>query len=867
MDLIDQVETLEHDQFFRTMVRISQAATRTNLYVRGQAVDPVVIKLNSKAIPGLGEPIPAVETFVFSPIVEGIHLRSSLVARGGIRYSDRKDDYRLEVLGLMKAQAVKNAVIVPHGAKGGFVVRGSASDDATIKECYDTYIEGLLAITDNIVSGSVVHPPIGPIYDGEDPYLVVAADKGTATFSDRANALAIKHDFWLGDAFASGGSAGYDHKAMGIRAKGAWISVRHHFASLGIDPELDPIYVVGIGDMSGDVFGNGLLLSGSIHLVAAFDHRDIFIDPDPDPHSSFEERLRLFRLERSSWKDYNQDLISSGGGVFSRATKSIELGPQAAAVLGAEARSYSPTELIKTILSAPVDLLWNGGIGTYIRASDETNADIGDKTNDPLRVAASEVRARVIGEGGNLGLSQLARVELARRGVLLNTDAIDNSAGVDTSDHEVNLKILFQHCDSLRSLDRDKLLSSLSHDVEALVLADNNWQNWTLSIAMSEFEEMRGAYEEFVSMLERVAGLDREVEFIPSKVQILQGYILSRPELSVLLAYEKLRVKSELGAHHIEAVPLLSKAALHYFPAELLASIAGEIAAHPLWPQLVANYVANHIVNVAGPTYLMRSVEESGLSLSEVAQCFLEADEVFTTSDVLSAIMSRRGVPFEELLDGFIRTVRFHERATRWLMRDASRNTDIDTAYYHSATQRLTAVFPAVLPPRYRKRFETASERFAPPSGEGDIFALARLAPFATSIMEISRLALEYLDSDVAELARLYFEIGEALAIPELLGSASQLPRRSSWERQVRISVRDDVDSVHTQAFHRVMSEGGPHGTHPRMQLYRNFGAGEVFGWLGDAATNAEGSPMGESDRLAMLVVATRRLRATVENS
>ena len=867
LHLVDKVEKLEHDQFFRMLIRVVEAVLRTNLYVRDQAGDAVAIKLNSKEVPGLGEPVPAVETFVFSPLVEGIHLRSSLVARGGIRYSDRKDDYRLEILSLMKAQAVKNAVIVPNGAKGGFVVRGLAADEVTVKKCYDTFISALLSITDNIVDGSVSHPEIGPIYDGDDPYLVVAADKGTATFSDRANALAGVRKFWLGDAFASGGSSGYDHKEMGITAKGAWTSVRHHFARLGIDPEVDPIYTVGIGDMSGDVFGNGMLLSRTLHLIAAFDHRDIFIDPDPDPDVSFDERLRLFVLPHSSWKDYSSGLISQGGAVYSRSLKAIELSSEASAALGAEAGSYSPTELIRTILAARVDLIWNGGIGTYIRATSESNAEIGDKTNDQLRVAADSIRAKVIGEGGNLGLSQLARVELSRNGVLVNTDAIDNSAGVDTSDHEVNLKILYQHAASLADQDRAKLLNSLTGEVEKLVLADNLWQNWTLSMASSEFDEMRGAYVEFVSMLERDAGLDRGVEFIPSDTEMLAGYTLSRPELSVLLGYEKLRVKSVLGSAGIEQIPLLSGASISYFPDQLRESIKSEVSTHPLWCQLVANFVANRVLNVAGPTYFMRSTEESGLSLVEVAKCFIEADQIFGTSEVLWAIMTDRNLEFSDLLKGFVATVRCHERVTRWLMRDAARNIAIELDYYRSTTQKLMANFPEVLSFRYFDRYQSESSRLAQFSQSDDILAMARLASFATSLMEIAHLALDFKDHEVFELAKSYFAVGEALAMPELLESARHLPRRSSWDRQVRISVRDDLDSVHVQAFCRIMSERDGGARERRLELYSDFGAGMIRQWIKAADSTMVGRVLLDSDRLAMLVVATRKLRAMVENS
>ena len=479
-------------------------------------------KLDPNLVPDVPLPRPMFETYVYSPRVEGLHLRASRVARGGLRWSDRPEDYRTEILGLMKAQAVKNAVIVPGGAKGGFVVKSPPAGDLDAVQaegiaCYQTFVRGLLDLADNLVGGEVVPPARVVRRDGDDPYLVVAADKGTATFSDIANAISEEYGFWLGDAFASGGSSGYDHKAMGITARGAWVSVRRHFRALGIDADTAPLEVVGIGDMSGDVFGNGLLLSERLKLVAAFDHRDVFLDPSPDPEISFQERKRLFGLRRSAWADYDPALISEGGGVFSRSAKVVPISPPVQAVLGIEDDVLRPDQLVKAILRAPVDLLWNGGIGTYVKSSEETNADAGDKANDDVRISAPELRCRVVGEGGNLGFTQRGRIEFALGGGRINTDAIDNSAGVDTSDHEVNIKILLGQVIADGAMTRrqlDELLAEMVDDVAAHVLEDNEAQTRALYNAASQALSMVDVYARVLAALER-GGLNRSSSSCP----------------------------------------------------------------------------------------------------------------------------------------------------------------------------------------------------------------------------------------------------------------------------------------------------------------------------------------------------------------
>ncbi|HEU5447373.1 MAG TPA: NAD-glutamate dehydrogenase domain-containing protein, partial [Acidimicrobiia bacterium] len=554
---IDAVASLDEDRILRSFLALVQATLRTNWFRRTDAGHPVAFKFDPAQVPDLPLPRPRYEIWVCSPRVEGVHLRGGRVSRGGLRWSDRKEDFRTEVLGLMKAQMVKNAVIVPVGAKGGFVMkRPPVLGDrdavaAEVEACYREFVSGLLDVTDNIVGGEVAHPPAVHTYDGDDPYLVVAADKGTATFSDLANSIAADYGFWLGDAFASGGSSGYDHKKMGITAKGAWESVKHHFRDLGINAETAPITVVGIGDMSGDVFGNGLLCSRSLKLVAAFDHRHIFIDPDPDAAASGAERERLFKMARSTWADYDPEVISAGGGVFPRTAKLIPLSPEMRAALDLDAEAVRPADLIKAILRAPVDLLWNGGIGTYVKASTETNGDVGDKANDAVRIDASELRVRVVGEGGNLGFTQRGRIEFALAGGHINTDAIDNSGGVDCSDHEVNIKILLDAVvadGEMTVRQRDRLLAEMADEVAAIVLRDNYDQTGALATARAQAAPMVDVHARYLRRLETDAGLDRAIEFLPSDEVLAQrrsgGGGLTSPEFAVLLAYTKLDLSS-----------------------------------------------------------------------------------------------------------------------------------------------------------------------------------------------------------------------------------------------------------------------------------------------------------------------------------
>ncbi|TQL69687.1 glutamate dehydrogenase (NAD) [Nocardioides albertanoniae] len=603
IEALDDVASLDHDRILRSYVTHILATMRTNYYL-GQPF--LSLKFDPHQLPDLPLPRPAHEIFVYSPDVEGVHLRFDAVARGGLRWSDRRDDFRTEVLGLAKAQQVKNTVIVPGGAKGGFVAKGVPGPDA-----YVTFLRGLLDITDNRVEGEIVPPADVVRHDGDDAYLVVAADKGTATFSDLANSVAAEYDFWLGDAFASGGSAGYDHKAMGITSRGAWVSVQHHFKALGIDPQVDEITAVGVGDMSGDVFGNGMLRSDRIRLVAAFDHRHIFIDPTPDAAVGFRERTRLFETPRSTWESYDTSLISAGGGVWSRQLKWVPISPEVreALGLGADVKRLTPQELISAILRAPVDLFWNGGIGTYVKASDETHADAGDHANDGVRVDAADLRVRVVGEGGNLGITQAARVEFARKGGLINTDAIDNSAGVDTSDHEVNLKILLDpevRSGALTLAERDELLEEMTDEVAALVLADNEAHNVTLTRAVASAPQLLEAYEAQIAEWVTDGLLGREVEGLPSAAEVARrleaGEGLTAPELAVVLAWTKIERGRELVAEGLPdpaTDPEMIERLVAYFPTAIRERFPQAIAAHPLRREIWATSVLNEEVNRA----------------------------------------------------------------------------------------------------------------------------------------------------------------------------------------------------------------------------------------------------------------------------
>ncbi|MFT7288169.1 MAG: glutamate dehydrogenase, partial [Halieaceae bacterium] len=727
---LDNVENLGQDRIIRQFVCVIKATVRTNFFQqddRGYSKGYFSLKLRPGDIPDIPRPVPLYEIFVYSPWVEGVHLRGGKVARGGLRWSDRLEDFRTEVLGLVKAQQVKNAVIVPVGAKGGFVakrLRPDMSRDEIHEEgvaCYQTFIRGLLDITDNRDDDRIIRPSLTVCKDDEDPYLVVAADKGTATFSDTANALSAEYGFWLGDAFASGGSVGYDHKKMGITARGAWVSVERHFREMEHNVATTDFTVVGVGDMSGDVFGNGMLLSQHIRLVAAFNHLHIFVDPDPNAQSSYLERERLFALPRSGWADYDTSLISAGGGVFSRTAKSIVIAPEIQARFAIREARLTPTELISAILRAKVDLLWNGGIGTYVKSSYETHTDVGDKANDALRIDASELRCKVLGEGGNLGITQLARAEYCLGGGRSNTDFIDNAGGVDCSDHEVNIKILLDAIvvrGDLTEKHRNQLLEGMTDAVSDLVLANNYRQVQAISLAEREARDRSGEYRRLIIALESAGRLDRALEFLPSDEALaerrIQGQGLTRPELSVLVSYSKAILKEELIESDLGKDPHLSRAVATAFPAQLLDIYPEEIAEHRLSREIMCTQVANDIVNRMGLNYVLRQRKASGASVADVARAYTAAIAIFDIVGLWSEIESLDFQIDSQLqMEMMLELIRLVKRATRWLLRNRRHHlapTATIGEFAEGGVDALVAALPELLRGRaaeqYRERVD-----------------------------------------------------------------------------------------------------------------------------------------------------------------
>src|SRR5229473_1855038 len=680
---LDAVQNLDEDRILRSFLAVIQATSRTNFFQEGKTY--LSLKLDPKRVPGLPEPRPMFEIWVYSPRVEAVHLRGGPVARGGIRWSDRMEDFRTEVLGLMKAQMVKNVVIVPVGAKGGFVVKQPPAGDreALMKEgvaCYQTFLRGLLDVTDNRVDGKVVPPRDVARHDSDDPYLVVAADKGTATFSDIANAVAAEYGFWLSDAFASGGSSGYDHKKMAITARGAWESVKRHFRELGVNTQTIDFTVAGIGDMSGDVFGNGMLLSRHIKLVAAFDHRHVFLDPSPDAEKSFKERERLFNLPRSSWADYDAKLISKGGGISPRSAKSIPLSVESQEILGIKVKALTPAELISAILKAPVDLLYNGGIGTYVKAKTQSHADVGDRANDAIRVNGAELRCGVVAEGGNLGFTQLGRIEYVLKGGRINTDAIDNSAGVSCSDHEVNIKILLSapaREGKLTGEERNALLATMTDEVAALVLRDNYFQTQSLAVSGVLAPSLLDAQERFIKSLEKAGRLNRAIEFLPNDEEFAERRAakigLTSPERAVLLAYSKIALYDELLASDVPDDPFISTALERYFPVLLRERYRTQIHAHPLRREIIATHVTNSMINRVGSTFVHRLQDETGAAAPDVVRAYLIVREAFGMVDLWRATEALDyRVPDRVQTAMVIDAGRLIVRATLWFLRNRS---------------------------------------------------------------------------------------------------------------------------------------------------------------------------------------------------
>jgi glutamate dehydrogenase len=881
---LDEVASLDQDRILRAYWGLIQATLRTNYFAEPAPPRPqapyLVVKLDAAHVPDLPAPRPAFELFVYSPRFEAVHLRFARVARGGLRWSDRREDFRTEILGLAKAQEVKNSVIVPSGSKGGFVCKQlpDPSDreayQGEVLACYRSFISAMLDVTDNLEAGQVVPPARVVRRDRDDPYLVVAADKGTATFSDTANEISKSRGFWLGDAFASGGSEGYDHKKMGITARGAWEAVEFHFQAMGIDVDQSDFTVVGIGDMSGDVFGNGMLLSKHIKLVAAFDHRHVFLDPDPEPLASFEERKRLFELERSSWADYDRSLISMGGGVWPRTAKSVPVSPEARAVLGLDASvtALSPDQLISAILRAPVDLLWNGGVGTYVKATTQTQADAGDRSNDAVRVDASQLRVRVVGEGGNLGLTQEARIEYALGGGLVNTDFIDNSAGVDTSDHEVNIKILLDGVvrdGELSAADRGRLLHEMTGEVAELVLEHNYLQNRALAAARAQAPQMLHVHARYIRKLERDNQIRRRLDVLPGEKEIAErrsaGTGLTGPEFSVLLAQTKIAAAQEVLASGLPDDPYLRRVLTDYFPRPLRERYADRMQAHRLHREIITTAVVNDMVDRSGITFAFRLNEETGASVPDIAAAWLVARHVFDLEGFWALV---------EKLDGQVDTGvqilmwlegrKLTERAARWLLHNRRPPFGIQATidYLADGVLAVGSGLPELLTGTdltgFDDRRDTLTSRGVPLDLADRVAAMVP-AYSAFDIVDIAARA----HRPVAETAEVYFDLADRLQITRLRDRITALPRDDRWNTMARGALRDDLYSAHAALAADVLQVTGPGSPEERLAAWvqRNDSAVRRA-----AQTLTE---IWETDRftVATLSVAVRAVRTLVAAS
>ena len=808
---LERVQNLGQDRIIRQFVRVIKATRRSNFFQpdeRGELKPYFSFKLAPGDIPDMPRPVPLYEIYVYSPRLEGVHLRGGKVARGGLRWSDRLEDFRTEVLGLVKAQQVKNAVIVPVGAKGGFVAKRLSADmtrdevQAEGVECYRTFIRGLLDITDNRDGDGIVRPRHVVAKDDEDPYLVVAADKGTASFSDIANALAEEYDFWLGDAFASGGSVGYDHKKMGITARGAWVSVERHFRELGINVSTTDFTVVGIGDMAGDVFGNGMLLSRHIRLLAAFNHLHIFIDPAPDAAASFAERERLFQMPRSSWEDYNAGLISSGGGIFSRQAKSIPVSTQMRATFDIPAAHVTPAELISYLLRARVDLLWNGGIGTYVKSGRETHMDVGDKTNDTLRVNGGELRCRVIGEGGNLGMTQRGRIEFGLAGGRSNTDFIDNAGGVDCSDHEVNIKILLDTVvrrGDLTARHRNAMLETMTASVGELVLMNNYRQVQAISLAEFEARSRGGEYRRLIGQLEDSGRLDRELEFLPSDEELadrhVRGKQLTRPELAILVSYSKAILKEQLIASALGEDPSLAKTVASAFPAQLVERYPDEVEQHRLHREIMCTQLANDLVNRMGLNFVPRQQKATGATVDDVVRAYMAVQEIFAIPATFSAIESLDFLVDARIqLQLMVNLVRLVKRSTRWLLRNRRHQLSPSALIgeFHAGVGELTVALPTLLRGPALELFQKQRDHYCE-AGVSEALA----ASIAGGLQAFTGLAIQdaaaQTGSPLMEVAELYFDLGERLEL-DWFGSqilASNID--NEWQAMARETYLEDL--------------------------------------------------------------------------
>ncbi len=808
---LNSVSSSNEDKVLRALLSLIDAIIRTNSFQQtatGEFKNYVSFKFNSSLVPDLPLPLPYAEIFVYAKEFEGVHLRGGKVARGGIRWSDRGEDYRIEVLGLMKAQMTKNTVIVPVGSKGGFFIKFSPDDwsktefIAKVVNSYCDFLRGLLDITDNISHGKIVSPELTILYDEADPYLVVAADKGTATFSDYANNVSKEYNYWLGDAFASGGSAGYDHKKMSITAKGAWIAVKRHFEEIGVDIQSDPVTVVGIGDMSGDVFGNGMLLSKSLKLVASFNHMHIFLDPNPDPKISYIERKRLFDLPTSKWSDYDPDLISQGGGIFERKAKSISLTPEMQSLLNIHSNEVKPEELIQAILKANVDLIWNGGIGTYIKASSENNFEIGDKANDLVRVNGIDVKAKVIGEGGNLGVSQKGRIEYARKGGRLNTDFIDNSAGVDCSDHEVNIKIAFGQAIAEKTLNktkRDDLLSRMTDQVADLVLYDNFKQTQAITIAERSSAFTTEMFGRQIEQLEAEGLLDRKVEFLPSPAELLKlsqnQEKLTRPELAVLLSYSKMSIYKELLDSKVSKEKFFEKYLIEYFPEMMQTTFKQEILSHQLKKEIIITVITNRIVNQLGGAVLSSIKRETGAHLCDIVRAYTIITEIFNLRELWSKVEGLDGkLEIDVQIEMFSEINKLTRRGIFWFIRNFEHPLNISKLIeeYHDQAMLLGKTLYTSLKGEARDKFNNKLAYFESNKVPNHLIKeLSALDSFISALDVIS--ISNKTDVSVDIVARLYFEVGSFFRLDWLRKNCDKLINTSYWNRLSLQSIKDDL--------------------------------------------------------------------------
>jgi glutamate dehydrogenase len=875
--LLDGVDSLDQDRILRAYLTLFQATLRTSFFQRGADGRPksyVAFKLDPQAIPDLPQPRPKYEIFVYSPRFEGVHLRFGDVARGGLRWSDRREDFRTEILGLVKAQMVKNAVIVPVGAKGGFVLKQKPGDRDEAVECYKRFITALLDVTDNIRGGKIVPPEDVVRHDGDDPYLVVAADKGTATFSDTANAISVGKEFWLGDAFASGGSAGYDHKKMGITARGAWESVKKHFRDLGLDTQSEDFTVVGVGDMSGDVFGNGMLLSEHIRLLAAFDHRHIFLDPSPDAATSYAERQRLFDLPRSSWADYDTTLISAGGGIFPRGAKSIPITPEVREALGLDpdATALSPAELMRSILLAPVDLLFNGGIGTYVKASVESHLDVGDKTNDAIRVNGGQLRARVVGEGGNLGLTQRGRIEFARRGGSIYTDFIDNTAGVDCSDHEVNIKILLGGAvtDGEMTIgQRDELLATMTDEVAAQVLRDNYEQAFALGTARSQAHSLLPVHRRMLIALEESGQLNRELEALPTDAELKTrsdaGDGLSAPEFAVLLAYVKISLEREVLADQIVDEPWTNDVLAHYFPTPLRQRFAGRMAGHRLRREIITTALVNEVVNRGGTSFVFRAMEESGASAADVIRAYVVVRDVYGLKEIWAAAEALDSqVPTSAQVLVFLESRRLLDRAVRWLVTTRRSPIDVvgETAKLQPGIAELLPQLPSGLIGVERKSMDEHMATLVEKGVPIDLAERVTWVNYGFGLLDVLETGRST-DRPPAEVAQVYFVLSERFQIDQLLSHISKLPRGDRWQTLARMALRYDLyGALAALTAEVLLSTRSEPSAEERVSEWEETNKASIA-----RASNAMGDVDDTPAELAALSVLLRQIRTLVKTS